>query len=303
MSGVLHDLAGKTLASLLVTMALAAVFTLLAALVTQCNKGPAWWRKPDLSTDLCWTVLPQLAYGYASTAMVVLGTMAFYGIGPRWDAAQFLAEGHGPLAGLGFWPQVALYLLGSDLVMYVTHRWFHTDRLWRFHAVHHSSEQLEWVSATRFHPVDALLHGTLSNVVMLLLGVSPEVLAAMVPFNVVTAALVHANLDWDFGPFRYVLASPVFHRWHHTSADRGGSSNFAGTFPAYDLLFGTFHMPRGERPDAYGVDEAGYPPDFFRQLVHPFRRRRDPVEVQAVSTEASSAGVAARASAPASSSS
>ncbi len=94
------------------------------------------------------------------------------------------------------------------------------------------------------------------------------------PFNVGTSALVHANLDWDFGWFRYVLVSPVYHRWHHTSAERGGSSNFAGTFPLYDLAFGTFHMPAGQRPDAYGVDDPHFPKGFFGQLLHPFRRRR-----------------------------
>lgn len=93
------------------------------------------------------------------------------------------------------------------------------------------------------------------------------------PFNVGTSALVHANLDWDFGWFRYVLVSPVYHRWHHTSAERGGSSNFAGTFPLYDLAFGTFHMPAGQRPDAYEVDDPHFPKGFFGQLLHPFRRR------------------------------
>ena len=112
---------------------------------------------------------------------------------------------------------------------------------------------------------------------MLLLGIPPEVLVWLMPFNVGTSALVHANLDWDFGPFRYVLVSPVFHRWHHTSADRGGSSNFAGTFPLYDLMFGTFHMPAGQRPDAYGVDDPHFPSGFLRQLRYPLRSRRTAV--------------------------
>jgi sterol desaturase/sphingolipid hydroxylase (fatty acid hydroxylase superfamily) len=29
-----------------------------------------------------------------------------------------------------------------------------------------------------------------------------------------------------------VIATPVFHRWHHTTAERGGEKNFAATFPA-----------------------------------------------------------------------
>ncbi len=257
-----------TVQTLVIVGILAAVFTLLSTLVAACNDTPPWWRKPDLSTDLCWTFLPKLLYGYAQTLLLTLGTAAFYGIT---DPSRFFAEGHGPLAGLGVWWQVALYLLGNDFVMYVTHRLFHTARLWRFHAVHHSSEQLEWISAGRFHPVDQVFHSVLADVTMLLLGIPPETIVWLLPFSAGTSALVHANLDWNFGPFRAVLASPVFHRWHHTSAERGGSSNFAGTFPIFDVLFGTFHMPAGARPDAYGVDDPAFPRDFAGQLLHPLR--------------------------------
>lgn len=271
---LLGQLAAVTFTALRNMGVLAVVFTAAAALATACNKAPPWWRKPDLATDICWAVVPQLMYRFASILMLLLGISLFYGLSAD-EAGRFFSEGRGPLAHLGFWPQVALYLLGNDLVMYLTHRTFHSARLWRFHAVHHSSEHLEWLSSSRFHPVDQVLHGVLADVVMLLLGIPPEVVAWLMPFSVGTSALVHANLDWDFGPFRYVLVSPVYHRWHHTSAERGGSSNFAGTFPLYDLIFGTFYMPAGKRPDDYGVDDLHFPKDFVGQLRHPFRRRRD----------------------------
>ena len=268
MRDVFVDACAVTIQTLVVLGILGLVFTLLSAVAASCNRTPPWWRKPDLSTDLCWAFLPKLGYGYVQTLMLTLGATAFYGMR---DPGRFFAEGRGPLAGLGFWWQVPLYLLGSDLVMYTTHRLFHTAKLWRFHAVHHSPEQLEWISAMRFHPVDQILHSLLADVVMLLLGIPPDVLLWLLPFNAGTSALVHANLDWTFGPFRYVLVSPVHHRWHHTSAERGGSSNFAGTFPVFDLLFGTYYGPAGERPDAYGIDDPAFPTGFARQLLHPFR--------------------------------
>ena len=275
MQTVLTQLAAATWPALRNLAVLAVVFTALSALAAACNKAPPWWRKPDLSTDLCWAVVPQLLYRVAHTTMLVVGIAVFYGINDPSGLDRFFAEGIGPLARLGFWPQVALYLLGNDLVMYTTHRLFHSVHLWRFHAVHHSSEHMEWTSAARSHPVDQILHGTLSDVVMLLLGIPPDVLVWLMPFNVGTSALVHANLDWDFGVFRYVLASPVFHRWHHTSAARGGSSNFAGTFPLFDLLFGTFYLPAEQRPDRYGVDDPHFPKNFVGQLRHPFAPARD----------------------------
>ena len=273
MADLFGQLGAVTFAAFRNMTVLAGVFTLAAAFATACNKGPPWWRKPDLVTDVCWAVAPQLLYRFASVLMLLVGISLFYGLSGD-DAGRFFSEGRGPLAHLGFWPQVGLYLLGNDLVMYLTHRMFHSARLWRFHAVHHSSEHLEWVSSSRFHPVDQVLHGVLADVVMLLVGIPPEVIAWLMPFTAGSSALVHANLDWDFGPFRYVLVSPVYHRWHHTSAERGGSSNFAGTFPLYDLIFGTFYMPAGKRPDDYGVDDPQFPKGFFGQLRHPFRPRR-----------------------------
>jgi sterol desaturase/sphingolipid hydroxylase (fatty acid hydroxylase superfamily) len=92
------------------------------------------------------------------------------------------------------------------------------------------------------------------------------------PFTVAHSAFVHANLGWSLGPFRYVIAGPVFHRWHHTSSDRGGNKNFASTLPVLDVVFGTFYMPSNERPDAYGIADRDFPPGFARQMLYPFRR-------------------------------
>jgi sterol desaturase/sphingolipid hydroxylase (fatty acid hydroxylase superfamily) len=271
---IIEQFSAVTLPALRNLAVLALIFTLLGRLFGSCNPGAPWWRKRDLITDLCYALLPRLFNLYAQIALLIIGIALLYGVHEAGDLASFMKSGIGPLAGLPFWQQVILYLLGNDLVMYLTHRAFHTARLWRIHAVHHSTEELEWTSATRFHPIDQAFHGGLADVVMLLLGISPDVLIWLAPWSVGSSALVHANLDWTFGPFRYVLASPVYHRWHHTSAERGGSSNFAGTFPLYDVLFGTFFMPRGERPDAYGQDDPALPRDFLGQLVYPFRPKR-----------------------------
>jgi sterol desaturase/sphingolipid hydroxylase (fatty acid hydroxylase superfamily) len=107
---------------------------------------------------------------------------------------------------------------------------------------------------------------------LLVAGISPNVLVFLGPFTTAHSAFVHANLNWTLGPFRYVLASPVFHRWHHTAASRGGEKNFASTFPALDLLFGTYYMPPKTLPDAYGVSDAAFPASFGAQMIYPFHR-------------------------------
>jgi sterol desaturase/sphingolipid hydroxylase (fatty acid hydroxylase superfamily) len=160
----------------------------------------------------------------------------------------------------------------SDFLLYWAHRVFHGARFWRFHAIHHSAKEVDWTVAYRFHPVNLWLGSFLVAAIMLFLGISPAVLLFLVAFDTTTAAFVHANLNWTLGPFKYVLASPVFHRWHHTALDRGGSKNFAGTFPIFDLMFGTFYMPQNVLPDDYGVDDPAFPKGFAAQLVYPFKQ-------------------------------
>ena len=180
---------------------------------------------------------------------------------------------YGPLSGLPLWLQAVLFLVLADFMMYWLHRLFHGATLWRYHAVHHSSEQVDWISAARFHPVNLLL-GTIGvDVVLLLAGISPTVMLWLGPFNIFHSAFVHANLNWDLGPFRYVIATPRFHRWHHTSLKEGGNTNFAGTFPVWDLLFGTFRMPENKLPADYGIaEQASFPTGIAGQFAYPFRK-------------------------------
>jgi sterol desaturase/sphingolipid hydroxylase (fatty acid hydroxylase superfamily) len=265
------SIAGETMIKLVpVTVGFGVVFFVLTHYCA-CNPGSAWWRKSEIVTDvLYWFVIPVLAR-FVRIGLMVLGAAMLFGI--HGDAAlnAFFDNGFGPLAMLPLWAQALVFVIASDFLTYWTHRAFHQPDLWKYHAIHHSSEELDWISAARFHPINIFLGTVLVDVALLLAGISPNVMLWVGPFTTAVSAMVHANLNWTFGPFRYVLASPVFHRWHHTAPDRGGDSNFSGTFPIWDLLFGTFYMPANEMPDAYGVDDLHFPKSFGAQMMYPFR--------------------------------
>ena len=106
-----------------------------------------------------------------------------------------------------------------------------------------------------------------ADVVMVLMGVSPNVLVVLGPFTIAHFGLRPRQSRLDAWPFKYVIAGPVFHRWHHTAADRGNKKNLAATFPILVVLFGTFYMPADERPDGYGVAEREFPAGLQVQLV------------------------------------
>jgi sterol desaturase/sphingolipid hydroxylase (fatty acid hydroxylase superfamily) len=253
---------------LLITLAwlvgLAAVFAILGRWMP-CNPGMYWWKNlRAVGTDfLYWFVVP-LLMRLCRMAAVIAGTALLFG-------------GNNPhvpvVSDLPLWQQCVAVLVVQDLLLYWIHRIFHSRLAWRFHAIHHSPQVLDWMSTQRFHPVNELLAFTLADVVVLLAGFAPATLVMLAPFNIAYSALVHANLNWTYGPLRYVLASPVFHRWHHTSREEGRNKNFASTFPILDLVFGTWYMPPGKLPEHFGNGDAEFPDDFWGQLVHPFRKR------------------------------
>jgi sterol desaturase/sphingolipid hydroxylase (fatty acid hydroxylase superfamily) len=229
-----------------------------------CNPGRSWWTAPRaaLTDFIYWLLLMPLMGLLGRIALLWLGVMVFYG---QNATPQFVARSW-PL-----WFQCVIILLLQDVLMYWSHRLFHTRRGWAFHAVHHSPETLDWTSSARFHPVNEIGQYALADALALMLGFSPVALVTLAPIHQIHFALVHANLNWTFGPLRYVFASPVFHRWHHTSQEEGRDKNFAPVFPFLDLLWGTFYMPAGKLPEAYGANEPDMPPGPLGQTLFPFR--------------------------------
>jgi sterol desaturase/sphingolipid hydroxylase (fatty acid hydroxylase superfamily) len=184
---------------------------------------------------------------------------------------ELLLHGFGPASRLPLWLQAVLILALGDLIGYWMHRAFHGRRLWRFHAVHHSSVDLDWLSAVRLHPVNDALMRVAGAVPLLALGFAPVAIAGIAPVLTVMAILVHANLDWDWGPLRAVVASPRFHRWHHTDEANARDKNFAGLLPLWDILFGTYHMPKDQLPHQFGT-ASPVPAGLIGQILFPFRR-------------------------------
>jgi sterol desaturase/sphingolipid hydroxylase (fatty acid hydroxylase superfamily) len=264
--------AGQTVLKILpISIGLGLVFAVLTQW-SACNPGRPWWHKREIVTDVCYWFLIPLVARFVRIGLMVMGAGYLYGIRGADALIAFYDDGFGPLAKLPLWAQAAVFLVVSDFLTYWIHRWYHGMTMWKYHAVHHSSKEVDWISAARFHPVNILLGTVLVDVALLLAGISPNVMLWVGPFTTATSAFVHANLNWSLGPFKYVIAGPVFHRWHHTAADRGGSSNFAGTFPIWDILFGTWYMPENAMPDAYGIDDEKFPESFGAQLMYPFRQ-------------------------------
>jgi sterol desaturase/sphingolipid hydroxylase (fatty acid hydroxylase superfamily) len=141
----------------------------------------------------------------------------------------------------------------GDVAVYWFHRACHAvPFLWRFHAVHHSVETLDWVAAHREHPLDGLLTQWAVNVPLLLLGPPIEGLAALATFRGLWALVIHANVKIPLGPLAWLLGSPQLHHWHHAK-DAQPVANFGNVAPWTDVVFGTHFRPSDEREFELGL--------------------------------------------------
>lgn len=178
-------------------------------------------------------------------------------------------SGYGPLSRQPLWLQaIQIYVL-VDFTAYWTHRLFHRGQWWLFHAVHHSSEDLDWLGSLRVHPVNDFVNKLAQATPVLLLGYNPTVTLTSAPILTFYAIFLHANVNWDFGPLRSVIASPVFHRWHHSRDREAWDKNFAGLLPLWDILFATYYMPKDRYPENFGICEP-MPKGYLGQLWEPF---------------------------------
>ena len=75
-------------------------------------------------------------------------------------------------------------------------------------------------------------------------------------------------IGYSYNTIGNVLASPHFHRWHHSSAPEARDRNFAGQLAILDRVFGTLYMPES-KPAGYGIGQV-LPSNWFGQLVYPF---------------------------------
>jgi sterol desaturase/sphingolipid hydroxylase (fatty acid hydroxylase superfamily) len=239
---------------------------------------PAW--RSDTPTDVAyWFFTPLVTRAITRASLIIAVVVLAFAAGVPIDRDHVRAFAAGSGRGLGrqpVWLQVVEVLLLGDVIGYWSHRLFHGRRLWPFHAVHHSSTQVDWLSSVRLHPVNDAVSRVLQAVPLVLLGFAPGIMAAYVPFLTFHAIFLHANVPWSFGPLRSVVSSPVFHRWHHTMQAEGLDKNFAGLFPLIDRAFGTYYMPLDRPPAAFGIDGNPVPSGLVAQLLYPFRRAAVP---------------------------
>jgi len=249
---------------LLLDLLLMAVIFVPIEMVMPKNKDQSRFHD-EWKTDLVYFVISHLF-------------VQFFGVITQKPATVFF--GWMGLSGLHTWVQALPFLiellfafLVTDLFQYWAHRFFHSHHyLWRFHSVHHSTKNMDWLAGSRTHFVDIFVTRSMTFIPLYVFGFSEITFNTYIIFMAIHAVLIHANTRINFGFLKYIIATPQYHHWHHCVEPEYYGKNFATIFPFIDKIFGTYHLPGTEWPKGTGLHEANFPKGYVKQLVYPFTK-------------------------------
>jgi sterol desaturase/sphingolipid hydroxylase (fatty acid hydroxylase superfamily) len=84
------------------------------------------------------------------------------------------------------------------------------------------------------------------------------------------AVFNHANVHIGWGPLKYLIVTPDFHHWHHSSDQSALDRNYAAHFAFLDYIFGTAVKTNVKFPEKYGVLGDYMPNGYIKQQAFPF---------------------------------
>jgi len=241
-------------------------FAVLTPIERIFRRHPYRIRRPGFVTDV--------VFGFSASAFTIFGgALGVALLLPALPLAVALLPIRHEIARQPFALLAVEAMLAADALAYFSHWLLHrVPWLWRFHSVHHASEQLDWLAGLRIHPVDVAVTVACFGP-LFALGLDPRIIGGVfATARAVTNAWSHLNVRWRLRALQPLVLTPEFHRWHHSAEPEAVGKNLSTGLPVWDLVFGTYYLPADRRPEVYGV--RGRPAaGFLTELSSPFRHR------------------------------
>lgn len=182
------------------------------------------------------------------------------------------------------WPfaiRATFGLVLNDLLHWTHHFLRHKIKpLWYFHMVHHSQQDMSFLTDARVHFVDIFLAIGLVAIPLNMFAVTFANTGWLYFIPVLYFRFYHSNIKTNLGPLKYILVTPQSHRIHHSAEEKHWDKNYGFLFTIWDHVFGTQYKNYDEYPDT-GVADVRFPREksfagvtkmFDIQLLYPFRR-------------------------------
>ncbi len=189
-----------------------------------------------------------------------------------------LASGLVPLASGGWWflPSLLLYVVVMDFGEFVFHVLQHrVPWMWAMHSLHHSDPEVSAATGVRSYWFETILKGlTLYPASGVVFALNPAIMGAYFVVRLLDM-FQHANLRVRYGALAGWIASPQYHRLHHSRERRHFDRNFAPYFAVWDRLFGTQYLPGPDEYPPTGLETGEAPANIGEMLFWLTRRQRD----------------------------
>lgn len=178
------------------------------------------------------------------------------------------------------WLQLFTLFVIADFIQWNVHRMLHhVPWMWEFHKLHHSVTEMGFAAHLRFHWMETIIYKTVQFLPLTMIGFSIQDLFVVHIFTILIGHLNHSNLNWNYGPFKYLLNNPNMHIWHHAKdlpKEHRYGINYGLTLSIWDYLFGTAYIPKSGRDIELGFEgDQHYPKRFFGQVLYPLSKKKN----------------------------
>ena len=226
-----------------------------------------------LMRDIISNIVTLYAIGFV-TALLVLPVLLYlpeHLLGRKLIVAS--SDQLGPI-----WLQIAIITAFVGFFRYWMHRLQHESQfLWSLHAYHHQVTDLKAMNTYVSHPIDYALRNVVVYLIVGVVGFDPMAIVISASLTYIGGAMQHCGADLKGGILNYGFVTPEVHRWHHSAKvpeGYGYSCNYSVDFPIWDMLFGTFYLPKKDgqvlQPERIGHPD-GVPDEgnYLRLLLKP----------------------------------
>ncbi len=228
-----------------------------------------WWSVSSQNDYRIIMINPVLMFSVLSWATVNYDTISTFTANTLQSAGVTGAAGTEWAWAWGFALTATLFIV-NDFMRWWLHYLAHKiPLLWEFHKIHHSAEVLNFATAERFHPVDALSFAACSTAAVamvngafiafagdhLTVSTIAGANAVWAATNYIGGVLRHSQFWISFGPrVERWLVSPAMHHIHHSDDPKHYDTNMGGALAIWDRMFGTINYA-DETVKQFGIGE------------------------------------------------
>lgn len=205
-----------------------------------------------------------------STVLLLTVTQPMIIVATGLISARYFPEYQGVLAGIGFLPALALFLLFEDMMQYWWHRASHSfPWLYNLHRAHHNAR---YMSVRLVYRNNVIYYAMMPSLwfagALIYLGLG-RFYAGYLVVKMLVIIGAHSDVAWDAPLYRIKWLSPVMwlvertistpathhahHGRHHSDPAVHYKGNYGNLLFFWDVLFGTARITR-TYPESYGVE-------------------------------------------------